>query len=194
MPENHLISAKEQHPDTQADMLDGLLFRIAQGEQDALDELYRATRTQVYGFALSILKNSHDAEDALHDCFVSIWNAAPSYRSSGKPLAWILTVTRNLCLMQLRTRKRTEQLPEEDWELPPQLQTEISADQGILLTQCMNILSAEERQILMLHAVSGFLHREIASMLSLPLPTVLSKYHRALKKLRKKLTEGGMNT
>ena len=53
----------------------------------------------------------------------------------------------------------------------------------------MKILSDEERQIVTLHAVSGFKHREIAGFLDIPLPTVLSRYNRALKKLRKYLTE-----
>lgn len=56
-----------------------------------------------------------------------------------------------------------------------------------MLTECMNRLSDEERQIVMLHAVSGFKHREIAAILELSLPAVLSKYNRALKKLRKYL-------
>lgn len=49
----------------------------------------------------------------------------------------------------------------------------------------MRELADEERQILMLHAVTGMKHREIAELLQLSLSTVLSKYHRALKKLRK---------
>jgi RNA polymerase sigma-70 factor (ECF subfamily) len=48
----------------------------------------------------------------------------------------------------------------------------------------MERLSDEERQIIVLHAVAGFKHREIGEMLDLALPTVLSKYHRAIKKLR----------
>ena len=43
---------------------------------------------------------------------------------------------------------------------------------------------AEERRIVLLHAVTSMKHREIAALLELPLPTVLSKYHRALKKMR----------
>ena len=42
----------------------------------------------------------------------------------------------------------------------------------------------EERQIILLHAVTGLKHREIAGLMELPLATVLSKYHRGLKKMR----------
>jgi RNA polymerase sigma-70 factor (ECF subfamily) len=59
-----------------------------------------------------------------------------------------------------------------------------------VLDACLGQLSDEERQIVVLHAVAGFRHREIAALLELPLPTVLSKYSRALKKLKALLTKG----
>ena len=74
--------------------LDTLLGRVAQCDTDALAALYRQTKASVFGYALSLLKNPYDAEDVLHDCFVSIYSAAEGYVSSGKPMAWILTITR----------------------------------------------------------------------------------------------------
>lgn len=65
--------------------LDGCIARIAQGSQEALAQLYDRTRPAVYGFALSILKSPHDAEDVLHDAYLQVWNAAGDYRSQGKP-------------------------------------------------------------------------------------------------------------
>ena len=50
-------------------------------------------------------------------------------------------------------------------------------------------LTEAERQIVALHVVGGFLHRECAAMLHLPLSTVLSKYNRAIKKLQHALEE-----
>ena len=52
------------------------------------------------------------------------------------------------------------------------------------MQQALASLGEEERRIVLLHAVTGMKHREIAALLELPLPTVLSKYHRALKKMR----------
>ena len=54
----------------------------------------------------------------------------------------------------------------------------------VLLQHALASLGDEERRIVLLHAVTGMKHREIAALLELPLPTVLSKYHRALKKMR----------
>ena len=81
-------------------------------------------------------------------------------------------------------------IPPEDWE--PYLKScdSVTPEDRLLIGACMERLTQEERQIVVLHAVSGFRHREIAQILQLPLPTVLSKYHRALKKLKKYVTEG----
>jgi RNA polymerase sigma-70 factor (ECF subfamily) len=51
----------------------------------------------------------------------------------------------------------------------------------------MTVLSEEERQIVVLHALSDMKHRQIAEVMGMPLPTVLSKYSRAMKKLRNRL-------
>ena len=167
--------------------LDSLIFRIAERDTEALAELYRLTGTSIYVFALSILKNTYDAEDVLHDCYLNIFSAAASYRSGGKPMAWIMTIARNLCLHQFRERSRKQDLSCEDWENLLPEEEALSPEDRIVIRECMNRLSDEERQIVLLHAVGGLKHKETAGLLQLPLSTVLSKYHRALQKLRKAL-------
>ena len=163
------------------------IFELANGDMQAMGLLYKAASPSVYAFALSVLKNTQDAQDVLHDTFVSVYTGAGSYRSSGKPMAWIITVTRNLCLKRLKDRDRTTQVSLEDWRDHLQLCTEMTTDDKVVLSQCMVRLSDDERQIVVLHAVAGFKHREIGQMMDLALPTVLSKYHRAIKKLREYL-------
>ena len=169
---------------------DRLMAEVAAGDRLATERLYGLTKAGVYGLALAMLKNVHDAEDALHDCYVSVLSAIESYRPCGKPVAWIMTVARNICMQKLRDRQRQADIPEEDWEPYLQAKESISPEDKIALSQCMRLLSDDERQIIMLHALSGFKHREIASVMALPLSTVLSKYNRALKKLRTSLTKG----
>ena len=159
--------------------LDRLLAGVAAGDRDALARLYRLTRTAVYGLALSYLKNPQDAQDIAQDAFVRIWDSAPQYQSQGSPMGWILTVTRNLALMKLRSRGRESGLEEEQWLAIPADAPSVSLEDRALLEQA--------RRIVLLHAVTGLKHREIAQLLELPLATVLSKYHRALKKLKLQL-------
>lgn len=178
-------SANEQRADNTG--LEILLRKIAVGDTAALEDLYRQTHAAVYGFALSILKNTHDAEDVLHDCYVTVFTAAAGYRAQGKPMAWMMTIARNLCLQRLREHRRLSDLPQEDWEPFLESREDLMPEDKLILAACMERLSDDERQIVVLHAVAGFKHREIAALMDLALPTVLSKYNRALKKLRQYL-------
>lgn len=180
-----LTSANKQEPMPNAHILETCLAEIAKDNKDAFSELYQKTSVSVYGFALSILKNAQDAEDILHDCYLNIYSAAEHYRAQGKPMAWILTIAKNLCFSKLRERKKTADSSDEDWEQFLEQSPELSYEDKLFLSECMNHLSPEEREIVVLHAISGLKHREIAQLLNIPLPTVLSKYNRALKKLKK---------
>ena len=101
-----LTSANKQEPMPNAHILETCLAEIAKDNKDAFSELYQKTSVSVYGFALSILKNAQDAEDILHDCYLNIYSAAEHYRAQGKPMAWILTIAKNLCFSKLRERKK----------------------------------------------------------------------------------------
>lgn len=166
---------------------EALLAEIAQGSEEALRTLYVETSPAVYGFALSILKNVHDAEDVMQETYLRLSKAAAGYRPEGKPMAWILAIVRNLARMRLREAGRLCS-PEsmEGWSEPADI-FHGGSDDRLVLEAVMRLLTDEERQIVMLHAVSGLKHREIAGLLEQPLSTVLSRYHRALGKLRREL-------
>lgn len=165
--------------------LDTLLEKIAEGSLAALEDLYRRTRAAVYSMALSYLKNAEEAQDVTQDTFVRIWENAASYHTQGSPMAWILTIARNLSLMRLRSEMRQSSLSEEEWDAIPADASAVSPEDRQMLQDALAALSDEERQIVLLHAVTGLRHREIADLTELPLSTVLSKYRRALDKLRK---------
>ena len=173
-----------EYPPQERQELQALLCRIAAGEREALAELYRRTRTAVYGLALSYLKNAHTAQDLTQDVYVQVWDRAEQYRLTGSPMGWLLAVCRNLCLTRLRREERHAALSEEEWDAIPARECGLDADERALLQGALASLTDEERRIVLLHAVTGLKHREIAALLELPLPTVLSKYHRALKKMR----------
>ena len=179
-----MLMTTEYAPAEDRHKLQQLLLHIAGGERDALAELYQRTRTAVYGFALSYLKNAQDAQDLTQDVYVQVWDCAEQYRPTGSPMGWLLTVCRNLCLMRMRREERHAALSEEEWDAIPAQECGLDADERALLQGALARLADEERRIVLLHAVTGMKHREIAALLELPLPTVLSKYHRALKKMR----------
>ena len=179
-----MLMTTEYAPAEDRHELQQLLVHIAGGEREALAELYQRTRSAVYGLALSYLKNAHDAQDLTQDVYVQVWDCAEQYRPTGSPMGWLLTVCRNLCLMRMRREERHAALSEEEWDAIPTQECGLDVDERALLQGALARLADEERRIVLLHAVTGMKHREIAALLELPLPTVLSKYHRALKQMR----------
>lgn len=169
--------------------LETLIFEIGESKNTgSLSRLYELASSAVYSFALSILKNTHDAEDVLQDLFVVVYNSASSYKK-GNPMAWMLTITKNLCLMKLRERTKTAQISPQDWENLFVDEIGISQEERIVIESCLEKLSDQERQIVILHAVCDLKHKETAKLLNIPLATVLSKYQRALKKMRRMIGE-----
>ncbi len=165
--------------------------RIAQGDGEAFRKVYEATISVVYGFTLSILRNREDAEDATHDTYLRIHRSAGDYRPMGRPLAWILTIARNVCFNLMRSRPRLvalDQVPESgDRGTGPGTADDVQT--RLLLDAAIRLLDETECQIILLHALSGWKHRETAEFLGLPLSTVLSKYRRGIEKMRRVLEE-----
>ncbi len=188
-----LSSVIENSLDTADINLEAAILAAANGDTAALGKIYDAVSSSVYGYALTLLHNSHDAEDILHECFIAIWSSAGGYTPEGKPMAWILTITRNLCYMKLRKNKNASHTSLEDALSFAQGSYDASVEDKLLLKEIIGELSAEESEIVAMHALFGFRHREISQMTGLPLATVLSKYSRAVKKLKSKLSEGGFD-
>lgn len=154
---------------------------------DALEDLYRQTSSAVYAFALSIMQNPTSAEDVMQDTFVNIAQNAEKYISQGKPMAWIMTITKNLALMKLKRMDNRNTTLEDYMDVAKDQDEYSHSEQRILLRSALNSLKEEERQIVILHAMTGLKHREIADIMKMPLPTVLTKYKRSLEKMRRVL-------
>lgn len=162
-----------------------LFVQIGQGDVGAFEKLYIQTERAVYAYVFSILKNPEDTQDIVQDTYLKIRAAAHLYQPQGKPLAWIFTIARNLTHNLQKKNGRSIYLEDGDLENNKDLSYVTDVTDRLILEAAFKLLSEEERQILLLHALSGIKHREIAKSMGVPLSTVLSRYHRSLKKLRK---------
>ena len=168
--------------------IDESLFpRIAAEDKEAFCILYETCSSAIFSYALSIMRNRADAEDAMQDTFLKIRSSAHLYQAKGKPLSWIFTITKNICLMMYRKRAHTASLNEEAAITDLGLDQIKNAEDRMALEKAFTILPTDTCRIIMLHSVSGMKHREIASLLQIPLSTELSKYHRGIKKLQSEL-------
>ncbi len=168
---------------------EGLFRRIGNADMIAFDELYHITERALYTYALSLSKNHEEALDLMHETYVKVLSAAHLYKPLGKPLAWLFTITKNTYLSQLRKSYRIIHMDNEQINNDNRFSYITDPDDKIVLKVALDQLTQEESQIVLLHAVTGMKHKDIAISLGLGLSTTLSKYHRAIKKMRKHLEE-----
>ena len=156
---------------------DNLMNEVACGSERAFEQLYEGLKRGVFSLAYSYLRSYADAEDALQETFLTVKRKAGTYKAGTNARAWIFQIAKNIALDELRKRKRRgegELLKEEGVE--PRLP---------YLDDLTKNLTAEEKEIVIMHAVWGYKHKEIAEEKGLPLGTVTWKYNEAIKKLRK---------
>ncbi len=164
------------------DRLDELLVSLAQGNKNAFKELYEETKKTVYYIALSIMRERALAEDVMQSAYLSVIRKASSYRPGTNAKAWIAKIARNEAL-NLKA-KRSREIHVDVHENPAAFGTTETDDYGLLVDLAKKILPEQEFLILMLVTAEGYTRKEIAQMLSLPLPTVTWKYGKAIKTMK----------
>ena len=182
--------------------------RLTRGDSRALAELYDRYAAQVMGLCVRILNERELAEEALQEVFVRVWEKAETFEAArGSAGAWVLGITRNLCIDQLRrarVRPQTAEPTSTEADAPPFEETltdpgadvpteAASRERARLVRLALNTLSAEQRQVIELSYFRGLTRREIARRLRWPEGTVHTRARLALQTLRQALAEQGLD-
>jgi len=171
-------------------VIDEALFqRIADGDSKALNDLYELSYKPIFALLLSYTQNYQDAEDLLQETFIKIYQGARLYNPRGNPMAWMMKIARNLFLSS-RYHKSGQKITNYE-ELSNQIPFDVilQAEERLLIETMFRMLKVEERTVIVLHIIQGFKFREISEILDRPLGSVLSSYHRGLRKLKKAAEE-----
>jgi RNA polymerase sigma-70 factor (ECF subfamily) len=156
----------------------------------------RTHKDQVYGFACAMLRDDVVAQDVTQDVFITLWEHRDEV-DPDRALPWLMRVTRNACIDQLRrrqTRQRTmtvdtDSLSRAECRRPqPDTATEAS-DFDARLHDALDEIDEPYRSVVLLREVQELKYKEIAETLDMPLNTVKVYIHRGRKKLRRHLSE-----
>lgn len=147
-------------------------------KKDEFERLVLENQISMYRLAMSILKNTDDAQDAVSETILTAYEHLSALKKSDSFRAWIMTILVNVSKKILRKRKRvvlyddagffeqsTEERTSEMWEA--------------VLT-----LNEEYSKVVILYYYEGFSTREIARILRIPEGTVKSRLSRARSKLQ----------
>ena len=164
--------------------LEKAMISLQKGNSSALAEVYGLTSRGVFTFVLPIIRDYQLAEDIMQQTYVDAYEHIASYHPGTSPRNWLLTIAKNMALTEAKKRNR---------EVSTDFSDERESADGVYylgdidsptIATANRVLSEEEFNIVMMYAVGGYKHREIAEFLSLPLGTVTWKYNNALKKIK----------
>ncbi|PYK29489.1 MAG: RNA polymerase subunit sigma-24 [Verrucomicrobia bacterium] len=177
-----------------------LMLAIQKEDADALSQLYDRYNGIVKALILRILHNDTEADDLLQEVFMEIWNQAKNFSAAkGKPLGWMVTLTRRRAIDALR-KKQAYARAEERFQAEPEQQPlawvqnvtedEIHAgDTRVLMAKVINSLPVAQQQVIELAFFQGMSQREIAAHTNIPLGTVKTRLELGLKKIYDGLKE-----
>ena len=163
--------------------LQALLARVVLKDRAAFRQLYDVTSPHLFAAALRITNNSANAEEALQDAYVQVWQNAGTFQPDrAQPGAWLTSIVRYRALDLVR--KRGREVPMD--EVPENaLPAESPAGPGEpALMRCLSLLTPESRSFITLAFVEGYSHDELSRRHSTPLGTVKSLIRRGLQQLK----------
>jgi len=184
-----------ESPEERAKANAALIKRMAGGDRDALAELYDKLSRPLFATARHILNDAAEAQDVVHDVFMSLWENAATFDSSrGAAFSWAVTLTRNRAIDRLRSRANRARLLEssipddlgydEDSGSMAGLDKADLGDRAAAVRTALAELPTEQQRALELAFFSGLTQKEIAEKLSEPIGTVKARIRRGLIKLR----------
>ena len=171
-----------------------LILLIAKGDSKAFSNLLQRHKKRVYGICYYLLNDSALAEDMAQDTWMKVVQYAPRYSPIASVLAWISQIARNLCLNELKRRKRWFELaPEEEAQVIDEKESveEVmeSVQKKAKVDQAMALLPANQKLALMIYLTEDKSHSEIAQEMGSSVGAVKVLLFRARETLKKCLEE-----
>ena len=170
-----------------------LLERLSRQDRAALRALYDRAAPKLVGLLIRMLGNRAEAEDALQDVFVKLWQRAATFDpDKGSGMSWICAIARNHALDLLRARKsraaqQTDPLDDDIQISDPGL----TAESTLMLRarmqdviRCFDELPPDRAKAVQAAYLKGHSYQELAEKHSVPLNTMRTWLRRALISLR----------
>lgn len=172
-----------------------LLRAVSAGDKEALRELYARHSAVLFALALRVLSDRAEAEDVLQEAFVQIWKTAGSFdEGRGKPLGWLIMLTRSRAIDRLRSRKTRARVTEsvakdtsQTAEATTPVDEALASEAQRTVRHALKSLPSEQRVPIEMAYFGGLTQFEIAQQLSQPLGTVKTRMRNGMMRLREQL-------
>jgi len=192
---------EEEHIVTE-DMVITLVKKSQNGDLRAFEQLVEQYYSKIYNIALGMMGSSHEAEDAAQNVLIKIYRSIDGFRHQSKFSTWVYRITSNVCMDELRKKKRTKAVSTDDiGDSAYDIENDnsnispegliLSSERKAVLYDAINRLKNEHKQVIVLRDINGFSYTEMAKILKCSEGTVKSRISRARGALKNILEENG---
>lgn len=172
--------------------LDQLINDCKAGKRQAQAKLYELFSPKLFGVCLRYSRDETEAEDTLHEGFITIFNKIGQFAFKGSFEGWMKRIMVNISLEKCRTRFRMTTVEDisiyESGSINEDVYAELNAKQLLEMIRC---LSPRYQMVFNLYAIDGYTHKEIAEIMGIDEGTSKSNLSRARKILQDKIIEFG---
>ncbi|WP_298792969.1 sigma-70 family RNA polymerase sigma factor [uncultured Allomuricauda sp.] len=172
--------------------LEELIHNCKKGKRQAQADLYRKYSGILFGMCLKYSRNKTEAEDNLHDSFMTIFNKIDQFNFNGSFEGWIKRITVNTVLQKYRKEQHLNVVSENIGE-----ELDVDTEQADIslsaLLGYIQELPNKYRLTFNLYVLDGYSHKEISEMLGTSTGTSKSNLARAKMILREKIEKENIN-
>jgi RNA polymerase sigma-70 factor (ECF subfamily) len=192
------MAARSPAPDPAPQTDEQLMAHIQEREPEALAALYDRYSGILKSLIMGVIHNDAEADDLLQEIYMEIWKQAAHYSvQKGKPLGWIVTLTRRRSIDRLRKKQayaRAEERLQNETEQQPEAWVHNTTEDDInmsdtrrLILGVLKNLPPAQREAIDLAFYHGMSQREIAAKTGIPLGTIKTRLELGLKKISEAL-------
>lgn len=172
-------------PPAADDSDEALIERANRGDAAAFEALYLRHRDWVVSLAYRFTADRDEALDVLQDAFAYLFRKFPGFQLTASLRSFLYPTVKHLSLDRVRRRRPTVDVDDLADELPLHEPTASGAEPG--LTRALDEMPAAQREVVLLRFVDDMSLEQIAASVGVPLGTVKSRLHHAIRALRARL-------
>jgi RNA polymerase sigma-70 factor, ECF subfamily len=177
-------------PEGGQENLDGLLTRVARGDQGAFEAVYDSLAGPVYGLINRVVRDAAQSEEVSQEVLLEVWRTAARFDpAKGSAVTWVMTIAHRRAVDRVRSATAAAAREFRSAEVPPRLSDEVADSVAASLDaervrHCLDGLTEPQRESITLAYYGGYSYRQVAQLVGVALSTIKTRIRDGLIRMR----------
>jgi RNA polymerase sigma-70 factor (ECF subfamily) len=177
-------------PEGDAEYVDGLLTRVARGDQAAFEAVYDVLAGPVYGLINKVVRDPAQSEEVSQEVLLEVWRSAARFDpAKGSATTWVMTIAHRRAVDRVRSASAATAREVRSAEIPPRMADEVADSVAASLDaervrRCLDGLTEPQRESITLAYYGGYSYRQVAELIGVALSTIKTRIRDGLIRMR----------